>query len=770
MIRRYRVVRAVSVLLVIATVGVARARARSEAPAYAEVTDLGQIIVTATRREQSAYDAPNAVSVVSRTDIDRRMPFHLIDALHDEVGVFTQRTTNGHGSPVLRGFTGYHTLLLIDGVRLNNWTFRSGPNQYFNTIGVDSVDRIEIMPGPASVLYGNSSLGGVIHARSRKLTPPGTGLSVQPRVYGRWGSVAGDASAGVDLRGGSGNVAFQAGVSRAETGDVHPGKGLDVHVAGRKFFITGEDKRGRIPDTFSSNGIEYERTRLYDVERPTHTTESAGHAALSWSLDDRRTVQIRYQGVQQFVSSRWDKIASREEFALLQFDPQERHLVYANYRAKQAIRGVDSLSLTVSFQRQIEGQSRRPVGPVPETHLTQVRDSVNTIGVSVTATAPPTHGNRLMYGVNAYFDTVDSEQTSPTVRAWGRYPDGARAWDVNAFLQDELQLGAKWTATAGINSTLYRVEADLSLEDPAFGELRKDGTAVTGTAALAFEPTDGLRFHAAAGTGFRAANLDDLSGVQVTNQGIQAPSPDVDAERSVNFELGVKVRRERVGGSATVFATRLDNQMVQRRVSEVYGEQRPVFIRGIEERHPDLDVTVLDNLDESVMRGLEASVYVTPGHAWTIYGVGSILRGEVLKIAGEAPDPSKPWEARVRREPPPHATVGLRWDPNAKPFWGEMFVRGAKKQDRLSKGDIRDPRIPGFTRAVEDVQFSEDGRAIDAGTPGWYTLNVRGGVTLFETARIVVSLENALDRRYREHGSGVNAPGRNVVISLENTF
>jgi hemoglobin/transferrin/lactoferrin receptor protein len=75
-----------------------------------------------------------------------------------------QKTSYGQGSPFLRGFTGFRTLLMVDGVRLNNAVFREGPNQYWNTVDPWSVDRYEVVLGPASVLYGSDAVGGAVNA------------------------------------------------------------------------------------------------------------------------------------------------------------------------------------------------------------------------------------------------------------------------------------------------------------------------------------------------------------------------------------------------------------------------------------------------------------------------------------------------------------------------------------------------------------------------------------------------------------------------------
>ena len=84
------------------------------------------------------------------------------EALSGTTGVFVQKTNHGGGSPFVRGLTGNQTLLLMDGIRLNNATYRYGPNQYFNTIDAWTVSKIELARGTGSVQYGSDALGGVI--------------------------------------------------------------------------------------------------------------------------------------------------------------------------------------------------------------------------------------------------------------------------------------------------------------------------------------------------------------------------------------------------------------------------------------------------------------------------------------------------------------------------------------------------------------------------------------------------------------------------------
>ena len=92
------------------------------------------ITVTATRIEEKGFYVPQSVSVVNDVDIVEDGFRSLPGALQEEPGILVQETNYGGGSPFIRGLTGKQTLILVDGIRFNNSTFRYGPNQYFNNI------------------------------------------------------------------------------------------------------------------------------------------------------------------------------------------------------------------------------------------------------------------------------------------------------------------------------------------------------------------------------------------------------------------------------------------------------------------------------------------------------------------------------------------------------------------------------------------------------------------------------------------------------------
>lgn len=94
---------------------------------------LNEVILTALRSKQENLRVPYSVSTVSMQNLNSYSPRSTPEALQGLTGVFIQKTNHGGGSAFVRGLTGNQALLLLDGVRLNNSTYRYGPNQYLNT-------------------------------------------------------------------------------------------------------------------------------------------------------------------------------------------------------------------------------------------------------------------------------------------------------------------------------------------------------------------------------------------------------------------------------------------------------------------------------------------------------------------------------------------------------------------------------------------------------------------------------------------------------------
>lgn len=134
--------------------------------------------ITVTASPGMAAEIGEAPQMVAAMDGEalRARPLPTIGAaLVEHPGIHVQESARGQVSPFLRGFTGFHVLNLIDGIRYNNTTFRFGPNQYLALIDPSAVQTIETTLGPASSEYGSDALGGAIH-----ILTPGARFSRTP--------------------------------------------------------------------------------------------------------------------------------------------------------------------------------------------------------------------------------------------------------------------------------------------------------------------------------------------------------------------------------------------------------------------------------------------------------------------------------------------------------------------------------------------------------------------------------------------------------------
>ena len=733
-------------------------------------------ITVITRVEKDTFNTPNAISVVNREQIERMNAPTTPRILRETEGVWAQQTTVGQGSPLLRGLTGYQAFLAIDGVRLNNSTFRSGPNQYLATISPDNLDRIEVLRGAGSMLYGSGAMGGVISMFTKDTLDSATeDWNIQSRAFTRFASGSAERLGRLEVVGGQRQFGFSLGASARWFGNIDPGSGYDLHYANRKFEIVTDKPAGvevsdgppkDVPDRW-----------LIDSEGPLGWNAYDGDAKLAYKLTDDSTVSLAYQLWRQPQTPRYDKIAPRE-FDEFFFQPQDRDLLYATYLSKPENTAIDQIRFTTSFHRQKEGRNELLRDA---TERRERFDTVNTLGLSAQAVNSSLPKQRVVAGGEFYFDTVSSQTIRTDIKTGvekvddtrGRFINGSQFWDANFYVQDEIELHERLELTLGGRYTLYNTNADLSVRSDQFGDFNESGNALTYSAGFVASVTKGLNIVSNFATSFRAPSLNDTTAVEVTNEGIDSPSPDLKSERGWTAEGGFKARYPWFIGSLTLFHGRVSDLVTRVPVEDAYaGQPLPSLIQEIQQNNPGVDVYVFDNVDEVQIQGVEFAgmVPIPIQSGLSLYGNAMFTRGKVLTINGAAPYPEKPWEERIRREPPLNGMVGLRWEPPAQRFWAEFFVRGATEQRRLNRSDIRDPRIPGTTRDTGEVQFDANGAAIGQGSPGWMTLNLRGGVQVTQYNRLTLALENLLDKRYREHGSGINAPGFNMIVSLDNRF
>src|SRR5687767_1875875 len=186
-----------------------------------------EITVTASRG--LAEDADEIAGMSAVLDRSELQSFHLPtlgNAFLNVPRVMVQQSGSAQVSPFLRGLTGYHVLNLVDGVRFNNSTFRSGPNQYLAFLEPSQAERVESTLGPAAAQYGSDALGGTIQI-----------LTIEPRYTTKesWHGEVHSFAATADASGGINSIVSHStprsfvlvGGSTRKHNDLRAGGGTD---------------------------------------------------------------------------------------------------------------------------------------------------------------------------------------------------------------------------------------------------------------------------------------------------------------------------------------------------------------------------------------------------------------------------------------------------------------------------------------------------------------------------------------------------------------
>ena len=184
------------------------------------------VVVTGTRLPVSASGLAQSVTVIDQAEIQRAQPARLEDLLARVSGAYVDQAgaTGGFASFYMRGAENSHLLILLDGVKLNDPTTTRGSTYDLSAIDVSQIERIEVLRGPASAVYGGEALAGVVHIITKRRI--GTGMTGSAQV-----AVGGDhhrkLSATLGL--GGDTVSAQLGAGRTEEGSLEAGGRLRLN-------------------------------------------------------------------------------------------------------------------------------------------------------------------------------------------------------------------------------------------------------------------------------------------------------------------------------------------------------------------------------------------------------------------------------------------------------------------------------------------------------------------------------------------------------------
>lgn len=506
---------------------------------------------------------------------------------------------------------------------------------------------------------------------------------------------------------------------------------LDTAELQRSLGVVMDYGSDALAALFSAEYLETGDRRTGGGQRigPSAYTAKAVRSALRVAGDDDAEWQLDLQFLEQPRTPRVDELvpgfgqaepSSSEYF----FAPNQRLFARAGYRSPTAANGI-AWRADLAWQRIVDDNVSRDFND-NERRYEDNRSDLTGLAIDVTGNH---RGVRWVAGFDAHHDVVHSARRSENLddglltTVTPRYPDGASIDQAALFGKADWEPAADLLLSTGLRYTTVNIDVP---DTGAVAATTIDFGRASGDLGILWNVNAAWQLLANVGFGFRAPNIFDLGtlGNRPGNR-FNIPNTALDAESVTQADLGFRFDNGRLRIEAMLFALRYEDRITSVLTGDVTAGGR--------------DIVQSENAARSSIRGAEFGFSALFTARLRLQGAFNVTRGEDREDGGSA-EPSD-------RIPPAGGRVALTFD--ASDRWAvEGWVEAAARQDRLSSRD------------VQDIRIDPDG------TPGWASIGASTSLNPTPDWQVQFGIDNLFDRRYRQHGSGVDAPGRNFWLGI----
>jgi hemoglobin/transferrin/lactoferrin receptor protein len=703
---------------------------------------LEEFVISATKARESRSETPFMVDVLEPEQLSTTGFQTGADILQSTGNVMVQKSQGGGGSPVLRGFEANKILLVIDGVRMNNAIYRSGHLQNAITIDQNILERVEVLFGPSSIIYGSDALGGVIHYYTRKpqLNEQQTGLFTQFSTATRGKVVHADFNAGGKKMANLTSLTFKD-FGDIRTGNNRPSSWGDWGELNHYVTqISGMDSTLANPDPSVLKNTGYWQLDMLNktLYSPSDWLDIILNLQVSTSSDIHRFDQLNdYRG-------------NDLKYAEWYYGPQNRFMASAQGMFRNYNSIYTNGTFTFAFQRISEDRITRQFRV--DDKLFQEED-VFVYSANLDFTKILEGGQRLYYGLEYSHNDVHSDARYENIRTGSiqpaptRYPGGGS--HTNAFSiygNYKNTLSEKMVLSGGLRYHYGLLRSRFTDANLPYEEIRINKGALTGSASLVYTPTASWQYNFILSTGFRNPNVDDYGKVRAKGEFVTVPNDELKPEYSYNAEIGISKAIPGIARfSGSVYFTYLTNAIVRTDYS----------INGLDSMEYDgvyYKMITNSNASLATIQGLSFRMNSDLNSNFHFMGTFNYLKGNDITNEvplGHIPPIFGKFSISHRTGPLPSETAGQRFENeiylhySGRKYWSEMSPYGEDNEEE----------------AIEEV-----------GYPSWYTLNIRSLFHVNDRISFQLSIENLMNRFYKTFASGVGAPGRSFIFSLRATL
>lgn len=704
--------------------------------------NLDGVVISSTKWNQEKRDVPSKITTISAKEVTLQNPQSAADLLAISGKVFIQKSQQGGGSPMIRGFATNRLLYTIDGVRMNTAIFRGGNIQ--NVISLDpfTMENSEVLFGPGSVIYGSDAIGGVMSFQT--LTPQ---LALDDTVLVTGKSVLRHSTANNEFTGhfdinvGWKKWAFVTSFSSNSYSDLKMGsKGPDEYL--RYSYVQRIDSTDVVVSNLNPK-----------VQKPSGYTQMNIMQKVRFKPNNKWDFQYGFYYSETSDYARYDRHLRTKNgaprYGEWNYGPQIWMMNNLNITNSSSNKVYDQMTIRMAQQYFKESRISRDFNKLTRETRTE---KVNAYSANFDFIKNLSLRNKLFYGAQGIINEVISNgvdeniNTGEKVIGAARYPNSD--WtSMGIYITDQHRINEKLTAQVGLRYNQNKINAnfDTTFYPLPFTTAKVNHDAITGSLGIVYRPTDKWVISSNLATAFRSPNIDDIGKVFDSEPGsVVVPNPNLKPEYAYNADLSIaKIFGKAIKIDVTGFYTQLQNALVR----------RDYTLNGMDSIMYDgqlSQVQAIQNAAVANVFGVQAGIEIKLPQGFLITFDFNVQIGEEELDDGSI-SPS-------RHAAPAFGVTRLSYSYQRVSLQVYTQYSGEKSFAEMPVSEIGKTYM--YATDVNGNPYS----------PGWYTVNFKAMYHFTENFSILAGLENITDQRYRPYSSGIVAPGRNMIIALKAMF
>lgn len=703
---------------------------------------LDEILINSQRFAKSKRKVSQQVESISQKEIQFNNFQTTADVLANSGTLAVQKSQQGGGSPVIRGFEASRILILVDGVRMNNLIFRAGHLQNVITVDKNALEKVDVLFGPSSTIYGSDALGGAIYLQTKnaKLLSENGNKPFSGTIISNYSTVNNGKSTYFDLNFAGNKWASFTTFSFNDYGDLKMGKhknGSNDFFGERPFYVettNGVDNMVANSDKYTQKFSGYKQ---YDAMQKIVFQQNA---------TTKHSLNLQYSTTSEVP--RYDRLTDLKSNGNLnsaewKYGPQKRFLSIYKLTKDKAFLNSD-MNLNLSYQNVEESRINRNFGSLNKKSRIE---NVSVFALNSDFKTKIGTGD-FIYGVDIYYDNLNSTAFQQNITTGvqssldTRYPDGKNhTFKTEGFVyySNNLNLKTSYNTSARAGYNNLKSEIKTNFLNLPYTTIDQKNATYSGAFGLVHNPNKNSKIAFNLATGYRVPNVDDLSKIFESTPGfLIVPNKNLKPEKTVTADLSLTLWKDkRFQFENTVYATKFYDPIITDTFS--FNGQSTITYEG-----QNSVILANQNKGKATVTGFYSTIKGYLTKSVLCYGTVNYTRGRVNGDANDTP---------LDHIPPVFGKVGFKYESQIVNLDLYLLFNGAKQlKDYSASGE-------------DNLQY-----ATANGTPSWQTYNLKGSFSVVKNLTVFSGIENILDTQYRTFASGINAGGRNIYLGGKYNF